>query len=184
MFKLDSSKNLTKRIRLAGFYIVLFYLVIVLVMKILEINNFFEQCPYEKEDLRKIASKDAKERWEEIKDNPNEHHLIRNLPDIFSGQMPLPGLWDIVDPQVHSPAEVKNNRFDRGQDVSINKRNKEEFDQASKDRRQVSLAISKWANMYDKSFHKIEKAYQNLETLDMNLICKQLVQPYQRGVGT
>ncbi len=25
---------------------------------------------------------------------------------------------------------------------------------------------------------------QNLETLDMNLICKQLVQPYQRGVGT
>ena len=42
MFKLDSSKNLTKRIRLAGFYIVLLYLVIVLVMKILEINNFFE----------------------------------------------------------------------------------------------------------------------------------------------
>ena len=25
---------------------------------------------------------------------------------------------------------------------------------------------------------------QNLETLDMSLICKQLVQPYQRGVGT
>ena len=25
---------------------------------------------------------------------------------------------------------------------------------------------------------------QNLETLDMNLICKQLVQPYQRGLGT
>ncbi len=25
---------------------------------------------------------------------------------------------------------------------------------------------------------------QNLETLDMNLICKQLVQPYQRGIGT
>jgi len=25
---------------------------------------------------------------------------------------------------------------------------------------------------------------QMLETLDMNLICKQLVQPYQRGVGT
>ncbi len=25
---------------------------------------------------------------------------------------------------------------------------------------------------------------QNLDTLDMNLICKQLVQPYQRGVGT
>tara|TARA_Y100000996_G_C22470567_1_gene621915 strand:+ start:150 stop:482 length:333 start_codon:yes stop_codon:yes gene_type:complete len=25
---------------------------------------------------------------------------------------------------------------------------------------------------------------QNLETLDMNLICKQLVQPYERGVGT
>ena len=25
---------------------------------------------------------------------------------------------------------------------------------------------------------------QNLETLDMTLICKQLVQPYQRGVGT
>ena len=25
---------------------------------------------------------------------------------------------------------------------------------------------------------------QNLETLDMNLVCKQLVQPYQRGVGT
>ena len=25
---------------------------------------------------------------------------------------------------------------------------------------------------------------QNLETLDMNLICKQLVQPYQRGVDT
>ena len=25
---------------------------------------------------------------------------------------------------------------------------------------------------------------QNIETLDMNLICKQLVQPYQRGVGT
>ncbi len=24
---------------------------------------------------------------------------------------------------------------------------------------------------------------QNLETLDMSLICKQLVQPYQRGVG-
>jgi len=42
LFKLDSSKNLTKRIRLAGFYIVLLYLVIVLVMKILEINNFFE----------------------------------------------------------------------------------------------------------------------------------------------
>ncbi len=25
---------------------------------------------------------------------------------------------------------------------------------------------------------------QMLETLDMNLICKQLVQPYKRGVGT
>ena len=25
---------------------------------------------------------------------------------------------------------------------------------------------------------------QNLETLDMNLICKQLVQPYQKGIGT
>tara|TARA_Y100001936_G_C15966929_1_gene608877 strand:- start:48 stop:383 length:336 start_codon:yes stop_codon:yes gene_type:complete len=25
---------------------------------------------------------------------------------------------------------------------------------------------------------------QKLETLDMNLICKQLVQPYQRGIGT
>ena len=25
---------------------------------------------------------------------------------------------------------------------------------------------------------------QNLDTLDMTLICKQLVQPYQRGVGT
>ena len=25
---------------------------------------------------------------------------------------------------------------------------------------------------------------QNLETLDMTLICKQLVQPYQRGMGT
>ena len=25
---------------------------------------------------------------------------------------------------------------------------------------------------------------QSLETLDMTLICKQLVQPYQRGVGT
>ena len=25
---------------------------------------------------------------------------------------------------------------------------------------------------------------QNVETLDMNLICKELVQPYQRGVGT
>ena len=25
---------------------------------------------------------------------------------------------------------------------------------------------------------------QNLETLDMTLICKELVQPYQRGVGT
>ena len=25
---------------------------------------------------------------------------------------------------------------------------------------------------------------QSLETLDMSLICKQLVQPYQRGVGT
>ena len=25
---------------------------------------------------------------------------------------------------------------------------------------------------------------QNLDTLDMNLICKQLVQPYQKGVGT
>ncbi len=25
---------------------------------------------------------------------------------------------------------------------------------------------------------------QNIETLDMTLICKQLVQPYQRGVGT
>ena len=25
---------------------------------------------------------------------------------------------------------------------------------------------------------------QNLETLDMSMICKQLVQPYQRGVGT
>ena len=25
---------------------------------------------------------------------------------------------------------------------------------------------------------------ENVETLDMNLICKQLVQPYQRGVGT
>ena len=25
---------------------------------------------------------------------------------------------------------------------------------------------------------------QNLETLDMTLICKKLVQPYQRGVGT
>ena len=25
---------------------------------------------------------------------------------------------------------------------------------------------------------------QNLETLDMNLICRQLVQPYQKGVGT
>ncbi len=24
----------------------------------------------------------------------------------------------------------------------------------------------------------------NIETLDMNLICKQLVQPYQRGIGT
>ena len=24
----------------------------------------------------------------------------------------------------------------------------------------------------------------NLETLDMNIICKQLVQPYQRGLGT
>ena len=25
---------------------------------------------------------------------------------------------------------------------------------------------------------------QNLDTLDMNFICKQLVQPYQRGIGT
>tara|TARA_B100002052_G_C15832249_1_gene575924 strand:+ start:235 stop:570 length:336 start_codon:yes stop_codon:yes gene_type:complete len=25
---------------------------------------------------------------------------------------------------------------------------------------------------------------QNLETLDMTLICKQLVKPYQRGIGT
>ena len=25
---------------------------------------------------------------------------------------------------------------------------------------------------------------QNLETLDMNLICKQLVQPYERGLAT
>ncbi len=25
---------------------------------------------------------------------------------------------------------------------------------------------------------------ENVETLDMNLICKELVQPYQRGVGT
>ena len=25
---------------------------------------------------------------------------------------------------------------------------------------------------------------QNVETLDMNLICKELVQPYQRGIGT
>ena len=25
---------------------------------------------------------------------------------------------------------------------------------------------------------------KSLETLDMNLICKQLVQPYQRGIGT
>ena len=25
---------------------------------------------------------------------------------------------------------------------------------------------------------------QSLETLDMTLICKQLVQPYQRGIGT
>ena len=25
---------------------------------------------------------------------------------------------------------------------------------------------------------------ENLETLDMNLICKQLTQPYQRGIGT
>tara|TARA_B100001057_G_scaffold377257_1_gene382480 strand:+ start:29 stop:364 length:336 start_codon:yes stop_codon:yes gene_type:complete len=25
---------------------------------------------------------------------------------------------------------------------------------------------------------------ENVDTLDMNLICKQLVQPYQRGVGT
>ena len=25
---------------------------------------------------------------------------------------------------------------------------------------------------------------QNLETLDMTLICKQLVQPYERGIGT
>ncbi len=25
---------------------------------------------------------------------------------------------------------------------------------------------------------------QNLETLDMSLVCKQLVQPYERGVGT
>ena len=25
---------------------------------------------------------------------------------------------------------------------------------------------------------------QNLETLELNLICKQLVQPYQRGIGT
>ena len=25
---------------------------------------------------------------------------------------------------------------------------------------------------------------KNLETLDMTLICKQLVQPYQRGIGT
>ena len=25
---------------------------------------------------------------------------------------------------------------------------------------------------------------QNLDTLDMTLVCKQLVQPYQRGVGT
>ena len=25
---------------------------------------------------------------------------------------------------------------------------------------------------------------QSLETLDMSLVCKQLVQPYQRGVGT
>ena len=25
---------------------------------------------------------------------------------------------------------------------------------------------------------------KNVETLDMNLICKELVQPYQRGIGT
>tara|TARA_B100000674_G_scaffold283324_1_gene234462 strand:- start:298 stop:633 length:336 start_codon:yes stop_codon:yes gene_type:complete len=25
---------------------------------------------------------------------------------------------------------------------------------------------------------------QNMETLDMNLVCKELVQPYQRGIGT
>ena len=25
---------------------------------------------------------------------------------------------------------------------------------------------------------------KNVETLDMNLICKELVQPYERGIGT
>ena len=32
--------------------------------------------------------------------------------------------------------------------------------------------------------HEYQTMDQNLETLDMNLICKQLVQPYQRGVDT
>ncbi len=33
-------------------------------------------------------------------------------------------------------------------------------------------------------FQEYQTIDENVETLDMNLICKQLVQPYQRGVGT
>tara|TARA_A100001011_G_scaffold100944_1_gene106341 strand:- start:1808 stop:2143 length:336 start_codon:yes stop_codon:yes gene_type:complete len=32
--------------------------------------------------------------------------------------------------------------------------------------------------------HEYQTMDQTLETLDMTLICKQLIQPYQRGVGT
>mgnify|MGYP001420931107 CR=1 FL=1 len=32
--------------------------------------------------------------------------------------------------------------------------------------------------------HEYQTMDQGLETLDMTLICKQLVQPYQRGIGT
>ncbi len=41
MYKLDSSKNLTKKLRLTGLYIVSIYVAIGIILKILEMNNFF-----------------------------------------------------------------------------------------------------------------------------------------------
>ena len=42
--------------------------------------------------------------------------------------------------------------------------------------------LQKERNLYE--CQEYQTMDQNLETLDMNLICKQLVQPYQRGLGT
>jgi len=42
--------------------------------------------------------------------------------------------------------------------------------------------LQKDKNLYE--CQEYQTINENVETLDMNLICKELVQPYERGIGT